>query len=184
MSRFIITGGPGSGKTNLLEALRALNYTCSEEASRQLIIQEVQQGSNCLPWIDMRCFADKALQKMILSYEATSGLGLTFYDRGIPDIIAYLKVAGLPVPEYYYEACQQHLYHQTVFILEPWQEIYINDSERWQTYPESEQLYMAIAEVYKSLNYNLIEVPKLTVNERADFIINYINSVLGDKDAR
>lgn len=184
MNRFIITGGPGSGKTNLLEALRTLNYSCSEEASRQLIIQEVKQKSNCLPWTDLSCFADKVLQKMISSYEATKGNELTFYDRGIPDIIAYLKVADLPVPEYYYDACQQHLYHQTVFILAPWQEIYVNDSERWQTYSESEQLYMGIKETYKSLNYSLVDVPKLTVSKRANFVVNYINSELLNKDAK
>jgi predicted ATPase len=118
------------------------------------------------------------LGKMISSYKATPDHELAFYDRGIPDIIAYLKVAGLPVPDYYYAAWQQHPYHQTVFILPPWPEIYINDSERWQTYPESEQLYWGIMETYKSLNCNLIEVPRLTVSERANFIINYINSAL------
>src|ERR1700754_413533 len=173
MNKFIITGGPGSGKTNLLTVLKSLNYTCSDEASRQLIIQEVEHKSNCLPWVDLNCFADKVLEKMISLYKATADHELTFYDRGIPDIIAYLKVAGLQVPDHYYQAWQQHPYHKTVFILPPWQEIYINDSERWQTYHESEQLYMGIMETYKSLNCNLIEVPRLAVNERATFIINH-----------
>jgi predicted ATPase len=178
MGKFIITGGPGSGKTNLLNAFKSLNYNCSDEASRELIIQEVARGSNCLPWIDLNCFADKVLDKMISSYKATPHHELAFYDRGIPDIIAYLKVAGLSVPDNYYKAWQQHPYHRTVFILSPWQEIYINDSERWQTYAESEQLYRGIMETYESLNYTLIEVPKLAVNERANFIINHINSAL------
>jgi len=178
MNKFIITGGPGSGKTNVLNALKSLNYTCSDEASRQLIIQEVEKQSKCLPWVDLNCFADKVLDKMISSYKATANEKLTFYDRGIPDIIAYLKVAGLGIPDYYYEAWQQHPYNKTVFILPPWPEIYINDSERWQTYHESEQLYMCIKETYTSLNCNLIEVPRLAVKERTNFIINHINSAL------
>jgi predicted ATPase len=178
MNKFIITGGPGSGKTNVLEALKGMNYNCSDEVSRQLIIQEVEKKSNCLPWIDLNCFADKVLDKMISSYKATPDHQLTFYDRGIPDIIAYLKVAGLLVADHFYKASEQHPYHKTVFILPPWQEIYINDSERWQTYLESEQLYMGIMEIYQSLNCNLIEVPKLAVHERANFIINHINSAL------
>ncbi|MDN3548219.1 AAA family ATPase [Mucilaginibacter aquaedulcis] len=176
MSKFIITGGPGSGKTKLLEALKSLNYNCSEEASRQLIVQEVKLRSNCLPWIDLSCFADKVLDKMVSSYRATVKSELTFYDRGIPDIIAYLKVAGLPVPDNYYHISQQHPYHKTVFILPPWQEIYVNDTERWQTYPESEQLYWGIAETYESLSYTLVEVPKLSVKERVNFIIDHINT--------
>jgi predicted ATPase len=178
MNKFIITGGPGSGKTNILEALKSLNYTCSDEASRQLIIEEVEQRSNCLPWVDLSCFADKVLDKMISSYKATPDHELTFYDRGIPDIIAYLKVAGLIVPDHFYKAWQQYPYQNIVFILPPWQEIYINDSERWQTYAEAEQLYAGIMETYESLNFNLIEVPRLTVNERVNFIINHINSAL------
>ncbi|MDB5151515.1 MAG: putative ATPase [Mucilaginibacter sp.] len=176
MRKYIITGGPGSGKTNVLEALKSLGYSCSDEISRSLIIQEVEKKTDCLPWVDLNCFADKVLGEMILAHKATLADQLTFYDRGLPDIIAYLKVAGLPVPDNYYDALQQNPYHKTVFILPPWQEIYITDSERWQTYQEAEELYWGITDTYKSLGFDLIGIPKFAVKHRANYIINYINN--------
>jgi predicted ATPase len=176
MRKYIITGGPGSGKTNVLEALKEMNYHCSDEVSRRLIIREVEKRSNCLPWNNLNCFAEKVLEKMVSAYEATPADQLTFYDRGVPDIIAYLKVAGLPVPDNYYKTLQENPYHKTVFILPPWQEIYITDSERWQTYQEAEELYWGIADTYKSLGFDLIEIPKFAVKHRANYIINYINN--------
>lgn len=153
-----------------------MNYNCSPEASRQLIIEEVEKKSACLPWLNLECFAEKVLHKMISLYKATPGSELTFYDRGIPDIIAYLEVAGLPVTETYFEAFKTYPYHKNVFILTPWPEIYVNDSERWQTYSEAEELYSGIMKAYKTFGFNLIEVPKLSVNERVKFVLNNINS--------
>lgn len=176
MHKYIITGGPGSGKTNVIEALRIMGYHCSDEISRRMIIYQTEKNSNCLPWTDLNCFADLVLEEMISVCKATDEEQLTFYDRGIPDIMGYLKVASLPVTAKYYEALEHSNYHKTVFILSPWPEIYINDSERWQTYHEAEALYFGIADTYKSLGFDLVEVPKLAVTHRADYIVNYISN--------
>lgn len=178
MNKYIITGGPGSGKTNLLEALKSMGYNCSNEVSRRVIKREVEKKSACLPWLNLACFADKVLSQMVASYNAAPGDKLTFYDRGVPDIIAYLKVAGLPIADNYYTALQQCPYNKTVFILPPWPEIYINDDERWQTYQQAEEIYLALMETYTAFGFKLITVPKLTVNNRAAFIINNMNSTL------
>lgn len=37
----VITGGPGSGKTSLLNALRSRGYNCSVEAGRGIIQDQV-----------------------------------------------------------------------------------------------------------------------------------------------
>lgn len=169
--KYIITGGPGAGKTSLLQALKAKGFDGVEEASRQLITELVAAGSDCLPWNNLPLFAEKVLERMILTYQAVcSKEDIIFFDRGIPDIIAYLNVAGLPVPQKYNAALQQHPYHPLVFILPPWEEIYINDAERWQTFEESVQLYTAIQKTYQDAGYKLIEVPKVSVEERVTFI--------------
>jgi predicted ATPase len=176
--KYIITGGPGAGKTSLLQALKSAGYHCSEEASRRLIAEEVTKGSGCLPWINLSCFAGKALDRMMHLYAQTSAnSGLTFFDRGIPDIIAYLKAAALPVYESYYTALQQHPYHHTVFILPPWQAIYVNDAERWQTFDESVHLYSSIKETYEALGFTLIEVPPASVETRMNFVVETIKII-------
>lgn len=164
-NKYIITGGPGSGKTTLLTALQHKGFNCSEEASRQVIIEEVAKGSTCLPWINLSCFANKTLERMIEQY-LSSPSNVTFFDRGIPDIIAYLKLAELPVADCYFKSLETHTYHRTAFILPPWKEIYLNDPERWQTFEESVAIYHSLKETYESLDFTLIELSKTTVAER------------------
>ena len=166
VQKFIITGGPGSGKTTLLTALQHKGYNCSEEASRQVITEEVARKSICLPWINLSCFAEKTLARMIELYKSSNATSLTFFDRGIPDIIAYLKLADLSVAENYYKALKEVPYHSTVFILPPWKEIYLNDPERWQTFEEAVAIYHSLKETYQSLGFQLIELPKASVVER------------------
>jgi predicted ATPase len=174
--KYIITGGPGAGKTSLLHALKCSGYHCSEEASRRLIAEQVAKGSHCLPWINLSCFAGKVLDRMINLYTQTvAHTGITFFDRGIPDIIAYLKAAALPVDNRYYTAVQLHPYHQLVFILPPWKTIYVNDAERWQTFEEAVHLYSSIRETYQALGFTLIEVPEEQVENRVKFILENIN---------
>jgi predicted ATPase len=175
MRNYILTGGPGAGKTTLLRALQNHDFKVSEEASRQIIRQEVAKGSACLPWVDLSCFARKALARMVqLYHRAGPSSEITFFDRGIPDIIAYLQAANEPVDEIYYHTLQQHAYHHTVFIAPPWQEIYVNDSERWQTFAEATALYQVIKDTYQSLRFTTLELPKAPVQERIKFVLSHL----------
>lgn len=173
--KYLITGGPGAGKTSLLQALKTAGYHSSEEASRQVIVSAVASGSDCLPWTDLACFAGKVLERMTTLYtQAAANAGITFFDRGIPDIMAYLKAAGLPIDNKYHTAFQQHPYHPLAFILPPWKAIYVNDAERWQTFDEAVHLYNSIRETYEALGFTLVTVPEATVENRMQFILKTI----------
>lgn len=175
MHKYIISGGPGAGKSTLLQALHQKGHTVSEEASRQIIIEETSKGSNCLPWVHLSCFARKVLERMTQNYEHTpTSSPTTFFDRGIPDIIAYLKVAKQPINKAYVHAVKQYRYNSLVFLAPPWQEIYVNDSERWQTFDEAVALYHAIKETYHSFDYTILQLPHASVEERVNFIFSHI----------
>lgn len=172
--KYIITGGPGSGKSTLVGGLQERGYSCSAEVSRRMIVEEVAQNSNCLPWLDVSCFSSKVLEEMIREWNRTSAVQLTFFDRGIPDIIAYLKLANIEIEARYIDALQYCPYHQQVFILPPWKEIYVNDPERWQSYEEAVSIYHAIKETYIAYGFELIEIPGLPLEERIDFVLSFI----------
>lgn len=169
--KYIISGGPGAGKTTLIDELRRRGYTVSDEVSRKMIMQEVELGSDCLPWKDIACFSDKVLDDMLIALGSSSSSLLTFFDRGIPDIIAYLLVAGLPVPEKFHAALATQPYCKRVFILPPWEEIYVNDPERWQSYTEAMAISEVICSTYLSYSFELIIVPPAPLAERVDFVI-------------
>jgi predicted ATPase len=169
---FIITGGPGAGKTTLIEALRAAGNACSDEAGRQIIKEEVAAGGTALPWIDPRAFAERMLAFDIESYRRLrTQQAPVFFDRGIPDVIGYLNLLGLCAPEPAQKAAGDYRYNTRVFIAPPWREIFSQDSERKQTFEEAERTYQSIAKVYAMLGYELTELPIASVEERVAFVI-------------
>lgn len=176
-SRFVITGGPGSGKTSLVNALASMGYTVFEEVSRRLIREQVSLKDGVLPWKDMARFAELAMGEMTRQYEESHQIQVPcFFDRGIPDIGGYLSRAGLPVTEPLRALYQTHVYDLRVFICPPWNEIYENDPERPQKFNESVELYYHIHREYQQLGYNMIEIPKGDLLFRVSFIQKMIGN--------
>ena len=65
--------------------------------------------------------------------------------------------------------------YDKIFIAEPWQEIYKNDSERYETYDELMEIDIQIKKIYKQLGYNIIILPKKSVEERVTFILETLH---------
>jgi predicted ATPase len=169
--RFILTGGPGSGKSTLLEALRQSGYRCYEEVSRQLIREQMSRGTGILPWENMADFAELAVRSMYRQHEESSdSSGICFFDRGIPDVFGYLGYYGLPVPSHYLTMFDSCSYQPEVFLLPPWKEIFVQDRERPQSYDESEALSLWLKAAYTSLGFNVIELPRCSLQERVELV--------------
>lgn len=173
INRFVvITGGPGSGKTSLIEALQRAGYARSVEAGRAIIQNQVAIGGLALPWRNRELFAELMLSWEIRSYEiAKQERGPVFFDRGVPDIMGYLRLCNLPIPEHVRKAADIFRYHQSVFITPPWQEIFGQDHERKQDFDEAVRTYQAMVATYNECGYELVEVPCVPVAERVQFIV-------------
>ena len=169
----VLTGGPGMGKTAMLDQLAEMGYAVVPESGRAIIQEQIRIGGKRLPWEDRQDYGLEMFQVAVTDYNRVLKSGkLHFFDRAIPDVIGYLRVCQLPVPDHLWSAASTLCYHKQVFITPPWKEIYHNDSERKQTYAQAEATYQAMLEVYQQLNYILIEVPKLPVEKRAAFVID------------
>src|SRR5579885_2117823 len=95
---FVITGGPGAGKTAVLNELRRRGYICVPEAARQIIKEQVQGGGDALPWGNRERYARLMMDLSIACYlENVSATSPTFFDRGIPDTLCYAQLIRLPV---------------------------------------------------------------------------------------
>ncbi|MEM6936221.1 MAG: AAA family ATPase [Pseudomonadota bacterium] len=173
----IITGGPGSGKTSLIEALTLRGHAHLPEVSRRLIREQRAIEDGVLPWRSLTAFAALAVEAMLRDHDlAERQAGIVFFDRGLPDVFGYLRNSGLEIPDRWKRAHDRCTYAQQVFILPPWPEIYVNDDERPQTLDESRALHAEISRAYEQLGYELIEVPKIRVDQRADFVLEQLCS--------
>jgi predicted ATPase len=171
----VITGGPGSGKSALIEALAARGFATMPEAGRAIIRAQVASGGSALPWADRMAFAEKMLAFELRSFRAAADLKRpVIFDRGVPDVLGYLRVCGLPVPAHVEQAARDYRYHRKVFIAPHWPQIFANDAERKQSPEEAEATYHVMVEVYSALGYELAELPRQSVKERADFICQRI----------
>jgi len=68
-------------------------------------------------------------------------------------------------------AGQYQRYHRCVFMAPPWPEIYVSDSERRHGFDAAADEYRRLLDIYTSLGYETLILPKLSVVERADFIV-------------
>lgn len=172
---FVLTGGPGSGKSAVINALQSAGYACSVEAGRTIIQQQMAIGGRALPWNDPLLFAEMMLSLDMCSYNlAEKTAGPVFFDRAIIDVLGYLSLLGLPVPQYMENAAQRFRYNQRVFIAPPWQEIYEQDRERKQDFAEALRTYEAMMAAYGERGYELVQLPLVSIEERMLFVLQTI----------
>jgi len=170
---FVITGGPGSGKSTLLEALDQAGYRRSREAGRGIIQDQVAIGGQAVPWLDPRLFAELMLSWDMRSYHmAEKSTGMVFFDRGVVDVVGYLRLMNLAIPSHMENAAEMFRYNPQVFIAPPWEAIYIEDRERKQDFPEAVRTYEAIKATYLEKGYQLLELPLVPVALRMRFVLD------------
>jgi predicted ATPase len=169
---FVLTGGPGSGKTTLIEALGDAGFSTCPEAGRNIIRDQMALDGPALPWNDPALFAELMLSWELRSHHAASGRpGPVFFDRGVPDTIGYLCLCGIAVPRHMLKAAERFRYNAKVFVTPPWREIFVRDSERSQTWEEAVRTHDIMVETYVGLGYELFRVPCAPVEERSRFIL-------------
>lgn len=174
---FVITGGPGSGKSTLIDDLQGRGYARTMEAGRGVIQDQVAIGGSALPWSDPLAFSELMLSWELRSYRMAQDLhGLVFFDRGIPDVAGYLRLLNLRVPDHVDKAARSFRYDRRVFIAPPWEEIFEQDQERKQDFDEAVRTCEVMIATYTAYDYELIEIPRFTVEERVQFVLETANA--------
>ena len=176
--KVVVTGGPGSGKTWVINFLAKKNFCCFEEISREIIRPGRLKGIENYFSEKPLEFSDILLKKRKKQYMESSNLSLIknksviFFDRGLHDIFAYLNYVkksydsmNIKLEKYSYDIA---------FILPPWKEIYKTDSERKETYEQSIEIYRCIKKIYEEYKIPLYEIKPDTVENRVIEIFKYL----------
>ena len=170
---YIITGGPGGGKTSLLENLATHGYNFIPETARQIMKERLAKG--LAPRPDPRTFAQQIFDQDWKNFISNSGRSsLLFFDRSFMDSACMLFDSDLNSYENIRDTYMANRYNNMVFITPPWKEIYHNDEERDQTFEQSIEVYDRLDKWYKECGYEIVVLPKDTVENRAKFILNQV----------
>ena len=169
---YIITGGPGAGKTTLLEELSKYKVLCVPEVARQIIREQVEQGGRALPWDDAVQYKELMLRRSIEDYLRIDTDLPVFFDRGIPDALAYARLIGDISPA---ALADEYRCNSQVFILPPWEEIYTTDDQRKQTFEEAVDVFHRLKAEYMVCGYQVVEVPCAPARERSLFVLDWID---------
>ncbi|MDC6364455.1 MULTISPECIES: AAA family ATPase [Flavobacteriaceae] len=184
-NKVVITGAPGTGKTSIVNGLEERGFQCFHEIIRDMTLKAKQEGdskehiSNPLVFVeDAMQFNKDLLYGRAKHYQQSLEIDipLSFFDRGIPDVLAYMDFFGQSYGEEFIHTCKENRY-DIIFIVPPWKEIYVSDNERLETFEEAEKIHDALMNTYKEFDYNPIVVPKDGVTQRIDFILKTLNQV-------
>ncbi len=146
------------------------------EAGRAIIQDQVLIGGSALPWADRLSFAELMLGWELRSYhEACSCTEPVFFDRGVPDVIGYLRVCGLDVPRHMLTAADKFRYNKRVFLAPPWREIFHEDTERKQSWEEAVATFEAMVRTYETFDYEIVPLPLASLEERAKFVLEQLS---------
>ena len=172
---FVITGTSGSGKTRLIEHLSERGFTVHREATRLVLEQQSAIDGPGLPAKDPELFLNLMLGYCVRCLDEAKlvPLRVTFFDRGIPDVIAYAVRFGVK-PERFLRAARKHTFNRNVFVLPPWKNIFVPDEFRGKTFEEYKKFHQIILDAYEYSGCRLIEVPMVSVSDRAEYVIKKV----------
>jgi predicted ATPase len=167
---FMFTGGPGVGKTTLIQHLRVQGHRCVEESHRRVIREQVASGGRHVPWLDQAGYLEQVAREDVAIFDALAAETdeRIFFDRGILD-----SAADRDPPAWLVKAGRTRRYNRRVFVFPPWREIYRQDAERKQTWPECEVVHGRILEGLAAFGYEAVIVPPGPVEDRAQFVLNW-----------
>ena len=170
---YVITGGPSTGKTTLINDLNAKGYSTTIEHARHYIDTMINKGKTIEEIRENNQKFQSGVLRMQINQEAAIDKNeLFFLDRAIPDALAYFKFLKLKITEELESAVKKCNYKK-IFILDRLP--LIKDYARIENKNDQMVIQNMITEVYESLPFTVVHVPVLSPSDRVDFVLNNLN---------
>ena len=171
--KIVISGGPGSGKTTIINSLKDLGFFCYDELSRELI-ERYKKNSHRNIFIENPVdFSNILWEKREEQYKNSiiqKKHKKVFFDRSLLDITSYLEFAGMR--NSILEKKLINFNYDIVFLVKPTKKFYKKDYSRFEDFNQSIKIHSILEKNYKSL-YQTVNVPFEKLSERLTFITEY-----------
>ena len=174
-TKVVITGGPGTGKTSIVNILRK-RYIVEPESARLVLTRNKLFKHHTAVQVSGLKLQDAIWNLELHHYKNAikSKRKIVFFDRGYFDGFAYAHLKHLHKLHKEKEEGKLVKYDY-VFMLNPLpSKYYANDGVRAETYTQSKKIHNLIINTYKKFGYKPINVPFDTVENRAKFILQHI----------
>jgi predicted ATPase len=182
--KFIITGGPHSGKSGVISMLESRGMQVLHETARLIIMEDQAKREadasfkQLYPWEDQQIFCRRCHERQ---KEREKGLkeGLAVLDRSIIDNLAYAVVAGIELDKGIYSDIADAHYEKKVFYFELLDQ-YTTDDQRKDTLEQVNAVHREIYNVYSRLGFEIITIPLFStdmmtnIHKRADMVLDHI----------
>jgi predicted ATPase len=167
--RNVITGGPSSGKDDLIAAVHAAGIPCMvDEPGREIYRRHRERLGRHLLKEDRREYSLEVLEAFVDEYTAHTH-GIRFYNRGIPDGYGWEGFFGLKPTTELEEASARYRY-DTVFVLDPLDTFEDPDDIVWAKEREIRRVHELIVQGYYDAGYEPVFVAADSATARLDFI--------------
>jgi predicted ATPase len=171
---YVITGGPGFGKTTLVDKLSELNYPVCLESARDLLNSKRKDAR-----VDLDAKLPSDFEKDVacarLNFLKGTPESITaFSDRGLPDQIAYSWYKKKVPSSFIMELVTENKYAPFVFITPPWEDIYVQDEIRKEDFNEAVEIHSQIIRAYLKFDYKIIPLPLVNPQARVKFILSFL----------
>ena len=166
---YALSGGPGTGKTTLIKLLEIQGYATVPEMARHCIDEQLAAGKHIKEIAqDQVDFQHAVLEYQLEAERHAPKERVTFFDRGVPDVLAYYRYHRLHEDETVKAAVADCSYKK-VFLLDPLP--VVSDYARQENERQQKEICGLINELYASLPFPVVRVPVMSPNERVTFVL-------------
>jgi predicted ATPase len=167
--KFVITGGPSTGKTTIVNGLANRGFRVVHEIATAVI-----EEGKILPWEDRIKFQAEVLRRQqsaeasILDFDRP-----VILDRGLFDGEAYYIVDKLPIPQAFgsLDASQYAL----AFLVEPL-DFFDETDVRRENLEFTREISVVLEHCYTSRNVKVVHVPAMPPTERINFVHSQVEA--------
>ncbi len=172
---YVITGGPGVGKTSLISELESRGFRILKEAAREVSKSKKFIGKSVLT------INKKEFQEAIFNFQKEQVEKLlknkikkeiVFLDRGFGDTLVYDRLVKLKISKNKLRYIDKIRYEK-VFILD-FLDFYEKDNLRKESKKYQKKIHKEIISMYTKMGYNIVIVPSMSIEKRADFVEKFL----------